>query len=148
MEAAPTKLPSDDETASVLNEVLRLESFFPEFKAEHLDKLFPRSGLYAYPAGFPLVSQGEAARDLFIIVSGKVAIRQEFGTAAAELATLSAKDIIGEIALLREGPRTASGVVSEPSRIFRLSYDDVQYVLKNNPELAAHLKGLAAKRTS
>jgi CRP/FNR family cyclic AMP-dependent transcriptional regulator len=148
MDAAPKKLPSTDETAAVLNEVLRLESFFPEFKAEHLEKLFPRSGLYEYPQNFSLVQQGEAARDLFIIVSGRVAIRQEFGSAAAELATLSAKDIIGEMALLRDGQRTASGVVSEPSRIYRLSYDDVQYLLQNNPELSAHLKGLAARRTS
>lgn len=148
MDAAPAKLPSTDATAAVLSEVLRLESFFPEFKAEHLDKLFPRSGLYEYPAGYALVSQGEPARDLFVIVSGTVAIRQEFGSAAAELAVLSAKDIIGEIALLTDGPRTASGVVGEPSRIFRLSYEDVQYILKNNPELSAHLRSLASKRTA
>lgn len=146
MAAAASKLPASDETAALLSESLRLESFFPEFKREHLEKLFPRSGLYEYPMGATIVQQGEQARDLFVIVSGRVAIRQELGTAAAELAVLAAKDIIGEMALLRDGQRTATAVASEPCRVYRLSYEDIQYILSNNAELSAHLKSLAAKR--
>lgn len=141
------KLPSTDETANIVGAVLRLEGFFPEFRGEHLEKLFPRSGLYQYPAGHQLIVQGDVARDLFIVCRGRVAIRQEFGSAAAELAILGEKAIIGEVALLREGERTASGVVSEPSQIYRLAYEDVQYILKNNPDLAAHLTALARERT-
>src|SRR5262245_55167438 len=97
---APKKLASTDAAAGVVNEVLRLDGFFPEFNGEILEKLFPRSGLYSYPQGFPLMTQGDVARDLFIICSGKVAIRQEFGSAAAELAVVGEKAILGEIALL------------------------------------------------
>lgn len=143
---APKKLPSSDSAAEVVGAVLRLDGFFPEFKGEHLEKLFPRSGLYEYPPGFPLMQQGDVARDLFIVCRGKVAIRQSFGSAAAELAVVADRSILGEIALLRDGERTASGYVSEPSQIFRLAYEDVQYILKNNPDLAAHLKALAAER--
>lgn len=145
---APKKLPSSDAAAATVGEVLRLEGFFPEFNGEHLEKLFPRSGLYLYPSGFPLMQQGDVARDLFIICEGSVAVRQAFGSAAAELGVLGAKAILGEIALLREGTRTATCVVSAPSNIFRLAFEDVQYILKNNPELAAHLKALAAQRTA
>lgn len=141
------KLASTDQTAAIVGAVLRLDGFFPEFRGEHLEKLFPRSGLYAYPPGHQLIVQGDVARDLFIVCRGRVAIRQEFGSAAAELAELGERSIIGEVALLRDAPRSASGVVSIESEIYRLAYEDVQYILKNNAELAAHLKSLAAERT-
>jgi CRP-like cAMP-binding protein len=50
------------------------------------------------------------------------------------------------MALLRDGTRTATAAAVGPTRAFRLLYQDMGYVLQNNPALAAHLQGLAKER--
>ena len=143
---APVRLVTDDYLAKFLAEVLRLESFFPEFRASHLAKVFPRSGLYSYPDGSHVVEQGEQGRDIYIIYTGWVEILQSLGSAAADLARLGPGNIVGEIALLRDGVRVATAVAGGEAQIFRLVFEDMQYLLQNNPPLCEHLRALAAKR--
>ena len=142
----PPKPPTADEVAPAISRALKLDGFFPEFKGEHLTKLFPRSGLFAYPRETPVMQQGEAGRDLFIVYAGSVRVQQAFGSAAAELCTLGPGTLLGEIALVQDCPRTATVVASVDSQIYRLVFQDLLYVLKNNAELAEHLRALALQR--
>ena len=142
----PVRIVCDDYFAKFLAEVLRLESFFPEFRASHIAKCFPRSGLYAYPNGCHVVEQGAQGRDIFIVYTGFVEILQSLGSAAADLARLEPGAILGEIALLRDGVRVATAVAQGEAQIFRLVFEDMQYLLQNNPPLCEHLRALAAKR--
>ena len=142
----PVPLDTDEAVAELLNRALKLESFFPEFTAEHARKLFPRSGLYAYDRDGVLVRQGEPGHDLFIVFSGRVGVYRVEGNKTVSVATLEPGAVIGEIALLREVPRTATVTAIEASRVYRLSYLDMRYILDHNEELSAHLKALAAKR--
>jgi CRP/FNR family transcriptional regulator, cyclic AMP receptor protein len=142
----PVALEVDEPVAQLLNRTLRLESFFPEFTAEHARKLFPRSGFFGYPRDAVIVTQGEGGRDLFVVFSGRVAVQRVAGSQTLALATLEPGSVLGEIALLSEVPRTATVTALEETKIFRLAYLDLQYLLANNDELAAHLKTLAAKR--
>jgi CRP-like cAMP-binding protein len=146
MPDAPVRLVCDDCFAKFLAEALRLESFFPEFRASHIGKCFPRSGLYAYPNGCHVVEQGDRGRDIYIIHTGWVEIVQSLGSAAAELARLGPGDILGEIALLRDGVRVATAVAGGEAQIFRLVFEDIKYLLQHNPPLCEHLRSLAAKR--
>lgn len=146
MPPPPSPLPIDSETADLLNRVLELAAFMPGLKAEHLRDLFPRSGLFAYPAQAVVLKQGEEGRDLFVICSGRAEVQQGYGSAMGQIAVLDAGSIIGEIALLRGHGRTATVIATQESRIYRLCYDDIQYILANNPPLAAHLTQLASQR--
>lgn len=136
------KLPVDEALAELLNRSLKLEGFFPEFKAEHVNMLFIHSGLYAYPKGAHVVEQGETGRDLYVIQKGKVAVSH--GTTV--LSTLKEGDIFGEIGLLGDGVRSATVSASEDCRIFRLVNQDIQYILKNNKDLGQHLESLSKER--
>lgn len=137
---------ADEASAAAVARALRLESFFPEFGAEHCRKLFPRSGACDYAEGAVVIEQGESGRDLFVVLTGAVAVRVSFGSAAAEVAELGPGALIGEIALLEDGVRRATVVATVPSRLYRLSFPDLGYILANNAELAAHLRGLAKER--
>jgi len=139
----PVALETDEPIAALLSRALKLEPFFPEFSAEHARKLFPRSGLFAYPREQVLVRQGELGRDLFIVCAGRVGVLKGPGFIVA---TLEAGAVLGEIALLREVPRTATVTALEDSRVFRLAYPDLRYILEHNEELAAHLRTLATER--
>ena len=144
--AEPLQLELDESVAALLNHALRLEEFFPEFTSEHARKLFPRSGLYGYEAESVVVRQGDAGHDLFIVVHGRVGVHKSDGANTLSVATLEPGAVIGEIALIRELPRTATVTALVAAKLFRLSYLDVRYVLDNNEQLAAHLKSLAAQR--
>jgi CRP/FNR family cyclic AMP-dependent transcriptional regulator len=144
----PRRLTVDEVAAQAVNTAFRLEEFFPEFSGELCMKVFPRSGVEEYALDERLVQQGDAGRDLFLILSGRVSVVQEMGSMAAELATLEAGVVVGEVALLRDGVRTASIVAMAPTLVFRLAFEDVGYVLQNNPPLHAHLEDLAKRRTA
>ncbi len=144
--AEPLPLDTDEAVAQALSRALKLEPFFPEFTADHAKKLFPRSGLYGYEREHVLVRQGDAGHDLFIVCSGRVRVYKTKGEALQPIATLEPGAVIGEIALVREVPRTATVAALEDSTIYRLSYQDVRYILENNEELAAHLTSLATER--
>ena len=140
------ELAIDDKVASILSLALRLDGFFPEFKAEHVNKIFPRSRLYAYASGSQVIVQGEGGRDLYVIYSGSVEVGKTFGSAGIQVAALGVGGVFGEIGLLQGGARSATVVTSEDSSIFRLVYEDMSYLLNYNRELAAHLKAMAARR--
>lgn len=146
--ADPGRTPPSDADAQAVSAALRLDSFFPEFTGEQCAKIFPRSGVALYESGSYLIEQGESGRDLFVLLDGSVSVMVSMGSAGAQVASLGAGALLGEMALLSDGQRTASAVASIPTRAFRLLYQDMGYILENNPELAAHLKGLAEKRSA
>lgn len=146
--ANPAREAPNDAEAVVVARALRLESFFPEFSGELCAKVFPRSGVCVYAADELVIEQGESGRDLFVLLAGSVSVTISMGSAGAEVATLGESALLGEMALLRDGLRTASARAIIPTRAFRLMFEDMGYILQNNPELAAHLQGLAQQRTS
>ena len=141
-------LPVDEECAALLYKTLKLEGFFPELTAEQARKLFPRSALEKHPAEGSILRQGQPGRDLYIVVSGEVTVNQSLGSAGAEVSRLRPGDIFGEIALVKGGVRTAGVTAAVDSRVYRLSFADVQYLLENNLALGSHLQELARERTA
>ena len=144
----PARVPPSDADAEAVARALSLESFFPEFNGELCGKIFPRSGVGSYEAGAYVIEQGESGRDLFVILEGSLSVTLSMGSAGAEVAKLGPGALLGEIALLRDGLRTASAVAMIPTRAFRLLFEDMGYILQNNPDLAVHLQGLAKQRSS
>lgn len=138
----PEKLEIDDYVASLLREALKLDGFFPEFTSNHAKMVFIRSGLYLYSKGEHVVEQGDAGRDLFIFYRGKAEVVKN----KKRLAFLRDRDVFGEIGMLGDGVRNATIITLEDSKIFRLDYQDIQYLLENNKALGEHLDALLRKR--
>jgi len=142
MTPASQSLPVDEPTAEAVNAAFKLDGFFPEFNAELCTKIFPRSGIVHYRPGEKLVQQGSTGRDLFLVLAGEVVV--EFK--AAEDVRLGHGSVIGEMALLADGVRTATVACVTPVFAFRLAFEDLGYILENNPALAEHLKALDSAR--
>ena len=66
------------------------------------------------PAGRVLMRQGERAESFLLIDSGKAEITHMGSDGVPTVLELSPPLIVGEIALLRETPRTATVVATEP----------------------------------
>lgn len=146
--ASPQRLPVDEATAEAVSRAFRLENFFPEFTAELCAKMFPRSGVQHFREGEKLIEQGETGRDLFLVLAGDVAIQYKVDYLAAEVGRVGHGAVIGEMALLSDGVRSATVAAATPSFVFRLAFEDVGYLLQNNPDLAEHLKALARERSA
>jgi CRP-like cAMP-binding protein len=146
--ATPQRLPVDETTAESVNKAFKLDGFFPEFSGELCGKVFPRSGIEQYRPGERLIEQGENGRDLFLVLAGEVVVQFTADHLAAEAGRLGPGAVIGEMALLADGVRSATVAAAVPVFAFRLAYEDVGYILRNNPELAEHLKALARERTA
>ena len=147
--ASPPRLPVDEAAAEAVAKAFKLDGFFPEFNAELCGKVFLHSGMQRFAAGETLIEQGETGRDLILLLEGSISVMRlsSLGTVSTEVARLKPGDVAGEIALLKDGVRSATLCAETPVLAFRLVYEDVGYILTHNPELAAHLSALARERS-
>lgn len=140
------KIEINDAGAAVLRAALKLDEFFPNLNAGDLSSVFPKSGLYAYGEKEYVLRQGEAGRDVFVVVDGMVTITQMGEGGGSKLGTLRVGEVFGEMALAKNGTRTATAIATKSSTVFRLAYPDVEALTAENGKLAEHLRELAAKR--
>ncbi len=94
-----------------------------------------------YAADAVLMQEGEAGAGLFILIEGKVRVTQSGGTGQPprEITTLSAGEVIGEMALLDDLPRSATVTAIEPCRCLLIPVWDFRATLRESPEIAIKL---------
>jgi MFS family permease len=93
------------------------------------------------PAGFTVIRQGEEGDRFFIIESGRVDVLVD----DQPVGVLEAGDCFGEIALLRDVPRTASVVTAADSVLQALDRDDFLEAVSDT-EVRGRADALAARR--
>jgi len=92
------------------------------------------------PAGEQLFQAGDPGDSLFIVQAGEIElfIKDTAGQKIV-LATPSAGDMFGELAMLDYGPRTATAVALQDSDILVLDRDDLVLLFQKKPEAALHM---------
>ncbi|MBV8951292.1 MAG: cyclic nucleotide-binding domain-containing protein [Actinobacteria bacterium] len=94
------------------------------------------------PAGTVLTREGAPGAEFVIVLDGSVEVRH--GDRVVK--TLGPGDYVGEIALLRNQPRTATVVARTPVAIEVLNRREFTTLLADNPELATQLLATMAER--
>ena len=95
-----------------------------------------------------LFNTGEPGDALFLVRSGAVELFVK--DTAGQKITLTiarARDIFGELALLDEGPRTATAQALEASDLIALGRDDLEKVFQKSPDVGVHLLAAMARMT-
>jgi len=106
---------------------------FQSLNKRQLEHLAKRMVERKYDAGQPIVSQGRGGEGFFVVVSGKAdAFRERSEGDKVEVNTFGPTDFFGELALLDDGPRTASVVASEPTQCLALTRWDFLSALREN----------------
>ena len=93
------------------------------------------------PAGKVLMRQGEPGNEMFIVVSGSFTIDRD-GIAIREC---GAGVSLGELALLTEGPRSATVTANEPGRVLAVGHREFHALLDVAPEISRHILGTLAR---
>jgi len=101
-----------------------------------------------YSAGTRLISQGDTGVGLYIITSGKVRITHSSGPGQPEenLGTAESGDVLGEMALLDDLPRSATITAVEDVTALLLPVWEFRTVLRNHPEIALKLLTVLSRR--
>jgi len=103
--------------------------------ARHADEL-------AIPAGAELTRQGDMGREAFLLVSGRATVRRN----ARKLATVAPGDVIGEMALLDQQPRSATVTANEEMVVLVMSGRDFSVLLDEVPGLSRRLLATMSQR--
>ena len=93
-------------------------------------------------AGTVLVDQGQTGHEAFVVVDGQVTVKRN----GRKIATLGEGAIVGELALLDHGPRTASVVCATDCTLFVLDQRHFRTVLEKHPSISLKLLGTLAER--
>ena len=95
------------------------------------------------PEGQVLVREGASGGSLFVILSGSVAVTR----GGRRIGQLGEGDLLGEVAMLAGGPRTASAVVESDARLLVVPASAVHELVEQRPTLREALEQAAGARS-
>jgi CRP-like cAMP-binding protein len=94
------------------------------------------------PAGKVLMREGDSGREFFVLVTGTVAIDR----GGTRVRTLESGEFFGEIALLAEGPRTATATTEGPATLLVLGHREFHSLMDKYPAIRTCVLDALAKR--
>lgn len=98
--------------------------------------------LKAYDAEAKIFLAGEQGSEMFIVRSGKVAIKA--GGMIVE--NVGPGGVFGEMSLIDGSPRSATAIAAEPSEIAVVSKDGFRGLVQKSPEFALTVMQIMARR--
>lgn len=125
----------DDFTcSSLVEDVGTVFSFLAE---EEMGALCGYLFLKDYEAGAILMEKGDPGDYLGFLVSGKLAVKKEteFPGKYVIVAILESGAMVGETAVVEQGPRSSTVKAIENSRLLILTSDNMEKLSKDNPAL-------------
>jgi MFS family permease len=110
-------------------ELLRSVDLFASLPTPELEGLAARLTARSAAPGTTIVREGETGKHFYVVEEGKVEVVRK----GRGVATLGPGGYFGEIALLRNVPRTATVVAKEPTKLLVLQREDFLEELTGHP---------------
>ena len=127
-------------------EALRSIPLFAKVEPAKLKLLAFTSERLEYPAGDELFHQGDYGDAAYIILEGGAEVLVDTPDGALKVVTLGKNDIIGEIAILCDVPRTATVVAHGSLETLRVSKEGFFHLVTDFPQVGVEvMSALAAK---
>jgi len=128
------------------SELLRQFPFFADMEAPRLKLLAFMSQRVAFDAGKTLFQQGDAADAAYLIIEGEADILVDTSTGPVTIATLRANDIVGEMAILCDVPRTATVRAKTRLVALRIAKEPFLRMVREFPKMAVSIMRELAHR--
>ena len=133
-------MPSDDKVEA-------LRQTFPGMEEADLAALAAVAELRSYPADTVLCREGEPGETFYAIVSGQVEVVKQLDADAHEVLNRPGPGhFVGEIALVQEGPRTATVRTLEPTTMLEVGHKDFVDMLHSSAPMAVRVMLLITPR--
>jgi CRP/FNR family transcriptional regulator len=100
-----------------------------------------------FKAGEVIFSEGDDAKsEAFLVHEGKVEIRKNLGGKDTLLRVEGKGELLGELALFRNSPRSATAIAAEPVTLLLIPANRLEGLVRSNPALAmAIIKDLSGR---
>ena len=123
-------------------ELLRRVPIFAGLGRREIERLGMLADEVDLPEGRVLMRQGDRGEDLFIVIDGQVRVERD----GAVLAERGGGEILGEIALVDGGPRSATVTLAAPSRLLVIGRRAFHQLMDEFPSVRMQiLETLAAR---
>ncbi len=100
---------------------------------QDLEWLVGTAELIEVPAGRVLIREGDLGGSLYVILEGEFEFTKRSGNRDVVLATRGPGEVIGEMSLLDQSPRSATGRAMRPSRLVKIGQDAFRQLLSKSP---------------
>src|SRR5579862_4506661 len=127
-------------------ELLRRVPFFAEIEPGKLKLLAFMSERVGFDPGKALCRQGDPADAAYLIIEGEADIIVETPSGPLTVATLGANDIVGEMAILGDVPRTATVQAKTRLVALRIAKDPFMRMVREFPTMAVSIMRELAHR--
>lgn len=121
---------------------LRSVPLFGDLPGEDLRTIAEIVETVEMPAGETVFAKGDPGDDLYVIVEGRVAIRD----GKLEIADLGAREFFGELAVIDREPRNAAAVVTTNAQLLRLRSADLGELMARRPQIQEQFLVVLARR--
>lgn len=98
------------------------------------------------PKGQNVIREGDYGQEAFLIQSGEVSVYITKGEEQVELARLDAGQIVGEMAFIFDGPRTASVKATQDTNLIVISRQQFQEKLRESDPTVRAIVQMLSKR--
>lgn len=127
-------------------DLLRAVPLFAGIEPARLKLIAYTSDSIAYRVGQVICRQGEQGEAAYLILEGEADVSLSTETGAYVVANLMPGDVVGEIAILCDVPRTATVTARTPLTALRIRKDAFLELVGHFPEVAAQImRGLAVR---
>ncbi len=123
-------------------ELLHSVALFAGLGQRELERLGQLTDEIDVPAGKVLMRQGEHGDEMFIVASGGITVERD----GRRIAERGPGMVVGEIALLSEGPRTATVTATEASRLFVIGHREFHELMDEQPAIRLQILDELARR--
>src|SRR3954471_16057660 len=136
-ETQPGAAPEQDETQeSVPFETPDLHGAYPRLTDDQVDRLEQHGRRRAVDAGDVLIREGERCEVFYVVLSGSIAIVEDYGTPDERLLRVHGPGrFIGELGLLNGQVAFYTAVVRDPGEILALSMDQLRDLVTRDSTL-------------
>lgn len=104
---------------------------FARLRGRALERVGQLADEVDVPAGRVLIRQGTTGHEFFIVIEGRVRVERD----GRPVSVRGAGDFVGEIALIDEGPRSATVTTETPCRLLVLNHREFHTLLSEQPEI-------------
>jgi len=112
---------------------------FAGFKPAELATLVSLAEVKLYGAGELIIREGGPGESMFVVLDGEVVVFRDAQGKRVEFTRMGVGDSFGELALMDDGPRSASVEAVVPTRTLRITQDIVAVLAGVRPAAAIHL---------
>ncbi len=119
-----------------VEEILAAVPIFSRLNKRDLKKLAKLCVPKTFGEGESIIQEGATGLGLFVITSGRAEVFKGKGEDKVVLGAMEAGEVLGEIALIDDQPRSASAVAATATECLLLTRDSFETLVKTEPEIA------------